>query len=105
MSLLNTADKLIKKIEKEIEGKLKKKMDFSHLNNTQILKFKSVDSYAYGDTQLIYFVEVREFLRTRSTNLELVFISLNAEDLGQSQTQGRETMSQPGKNFILFSRF
>ena len=86
VTLLNTADKLIKKIEKEIESKMKKKMDFSHLNNMQILKFKSVDSYAYGDTQLIYFVEVREFLRTRSTNLELVFISLNAEDLGQQQT-------------------
>ena len=33
VSLLNTADKLIKKIEKEIEAKMKKKMDFSHLNN------------------------------------------------------------------------
>lgn len=47
----------------------------------QILKFKSVDSYAYSDTQLIYFVEIREYLRARAKDtrkpLELVLISLS----------------------------
>ena len=34
----------------------------------QILKFKSVDSYAYGEQQLIYFVEIREYLRARTND-------------------------------------
>lgn len=51
----------------------------------QILKFKSVDSYAYGETQLIYFVEIREYLRQRAKDskfpLELVLISLGADEM------------------------
>ena len=51
----------------------------------QILKFKSVDSYAYGETQLIYFVEIREHLRARSKDqtkpLELVLLSLSADEM------------------------
>ena len=53
----------------------------------QILKFKSVDSYAYGEQQLIYFVEIREYLRARANDkssaskpLELVLISLGIDD-------------------------
>lgn len=60
----------------------------------QILKFKSVDSYAYGDTQLIYFVEIREYLRARAkdTNkpLELVLISLS-DDMMQNNVQNHAT--------------
>ena len=64
VSLLTTADKVIKRCEKELESRLLEKVTFRDLpNNKQILKFKSVDSYAYGDQQLIYFVEIREYLR------------------------------------------
>ena len=54
----------------------------------QILKFKSVDSYAYGDTQLIYFVEIRDYLRRARAKdskiaLELVLISLGADEIQQ----------------------
>ena len=90
VSLLTTADKVIKKCEKEIEMQLKSKfkIDFSFRNSTnkmQILKFKSEDSYAYGETQLIYFVAIRDYLRARAKNnkipLELVLISLGADDM------------------------
>ena len=53
-SLLTTADKVIKKCEKEIENKISKKFNSftfrDSQNKMQILKFKSVDSYAYGET-------------------------------------------------------
>ena len=82
---MTTAEKLIRKVEKEIENQIKNNNTFRALSNkTQILKFKSVDSYAYGETQLIYFVEIREFLRTRAANLELVVISLNSDDFNIS---------------------
>ena len=65
--MLCTADKVIKKCEKEIEQLLKSRFNFRETQNKmQILKFKSVDSYAYGETQLIYFVEIREYLRARA---------------------------------------
>ena len=81
------ADKVIKKCEKEIESKLKVRFNFrSQQTKMQILKFKSVDSYAYGDTQLIYFVEIRDYLRhargkDRKIPLELVLISLGADEI------------------------
>ena len=67
ISLLTTADKLIKMCEKKVEKNQKNyKAQFSQSNNRkQILKFKNKDSYLYGETQLIYFVEIRQFLRSK----------------------------------------
>ena len=84
--MLTTADKVIKKCEKEIENMIKTKFSFrDSQNKMQILKFKSEDSYAYGETQLIYFVEIREYLRARAKDdkkiLELVLISLGADEM------------------------
>ena len=83
ISLLTTADKLIKMCEKKVEKNQKNyKAQFSQSNNRkQILKFKNKDSYLYGETQLIYFVEIRQFLRSKEQDLELVFISLNVSDI------------------------
>ena len=86
VSLLNTADKLIRMCEKEIENRLHNAISFrSAQNKMQILKFKSVDSFAYGDTSLIYFEEIRKYLRDRLKDgklvLELVLISLGAEEM------------------------
>ena len=71
-------------------------------NKMQILKFKSVDSYAYGETQLIYFVEIREYLRQRAKDakkpLELVLISLSDEalsDKAAGASKGAGLMRQP----------
>lgn len=66
ISLLTTADKVIKKCEKELESRLKHDSSLNFSSKMQILKFKSVDSYAYGEQQLIYFVEIREYLRARA---------------------------------------
>ena len=57
---------------------------FDDPNRIQILKFKNVDSYLYGDTQLVYFVEIRKFLRksrAEKKSLELVFLSLSMSDM------------------------
>lgn len=60
----------------------------------QILKFKSEDSYAYGETQLIYFVEIREYLRARAKDdkkiLELVLISLGADEMNADNVSGKQ---------------
>ena len=47
-----------------------------------------MDSYLYGETQLIYFVEIRQFLRSKEKDLELVFISLNVSDMANVPDQG-----------------
>lgn len=65
VSLLTTADKVIKRCEKEFENRLKGHQIQSKM---QILKFQSVDSYAYGEQELIYFVEIREYLRKRAND-------------------------------------
>ena len=49
VSLLTTADKVIKRCEKELEGRLKGHRTHVLQSKMQILKFKSVDSYAYGE--------------------------------------------------------
>ena len=38
---------------------------FNDLGRTSILKFKNFDSYIHGSHQLVYFVELRKFLRRR----------------------------------------
>ena len=98
VSLLTTADKVIKKCEKEIENMLKNKFSFRDVQHKmQILKFKSEDSYAYGETQLIYFVEIREYLRARAKDekkiLELVLISLGADEMNADNTHGKSKAS------------
>lgn len=46
------------------------------MHRLQILKFKGIDSFVYGETQLIYFVEIREHLRSKQENLELFLVTL-----------------------------
>jgi hypothetical protein len=74
ISLLSTAEKLIKIVEKKIEES--SKISFDQMSRLQILKFKGIDSFVYGETQLIYFVEIREHLRSKRQNLELFLVSL-----------------------------
>jgi hypothetical protein len=45
-----------------------------------VLKFLDVDSYVYGESQLIYFVEIREHLRNK-TDIELVLMSLSRDQV------------------------
>lgn len=45
-----------------------------------VLKFMDVDSYVYGETQLIYFVEIREHLRNK-TKIELALLSLSRDQV------------------------
>jgi len=45
------------------------------IEKSLILRFKGKNSYLYGDTQLIYFEEIREYLRSNEDGdlvLELV---------------------------------
>jgi hypothetical protein len=42
-----------------------------------------VDAYVYGETQLIYFVEIREHLKNK-TNIELALISLSRDQVSTS---------------------
>ena len=43
-----------------------------------ILRFKGKNSYLYGDTQLIYFEEIREYLRSNED--EELILELVAKD-------------------------
>jgi len=49
VSLLTTADKVIKACEKKLQDRLKGHHIPVLQSKMQILKFKSVDSYAYGE--------------------------------------------------------
>ena len=88
ISLLTTADKLIKMCEKKVEKQAKGRQFAQDPNRKQILKFVEFDSYLYGETQLIYFVEIRQFLRSKDKDLELVFISLNVSDMNNAPGGG-----------------
>ena len=96
ISLLTTADKLIKMCEKKVEKNQKNnRVQFSqNSSRKQILKFKNKDSYLYGETQLIYFVEIRQFLRSKEKDLELVFISLNVSDMQNNFDVGKGSQHQ-----------
>lgn len=52
---------------------------FNDPGRTSILKFKNFDSYLHGSHQLVYFVELRKFLRKRGNKrdqpLQLVFFN------------------------------
>lgn len=48
ISLLSTAEKLIKMVEKKLEEN--SKLVFDDINRLQILKFKGIDSFVYGET-------------------------------------------------------
>ena len=62
-------------VEKKLEDT--SKLVFEDMHRLQILKFKGIDSFVYGETQLIYFVEIREHLRSRNNNLELFLVTLS----------------------------
>jgi hypothetical protein len=68
VSLLTSGDKLIRYICDHIEVNAESYKSF-------LLKFKGKDSYIYGDTQLVYFEEIREHLRTKDAptlSIELI---------------------------------
>lgn len=48
-------------------------------SGTKILKFKNQEAYLYGDTQLIYFSDIREHLKT-GLPIELVLINVASSD-------------------------
>ena len=72
ISLLSTADQLIRMVEKKLEQL--NKNAFDNMSVQLILKLKGIDSFVYGETQLIYFVEIREHLRQKNRNLELFLV-------------------------------
>lgn len=95
VSLLSTAQKLIKMVEWKIEER--SKFIFEQMNRLQVLKFKGADSFVYGETQLIYFVEIREHLRSKNENLELFLVSLNLNNLSGSSIRQHATSSRPSE--------
>lgn len=50
----------------------------SLLSGVKVLKFRTEEAYVYGDTQLIYFSDVRDCIK-RADDIELVL--MNAEQL------------------------
>jgi hypothetical protein len=48
ISLLTTADQLIKMVEKSLEQAMK--LQFDSRQRLQILRFKGIDSFVYGET-------------------------------------------------------
>ena len=59
----------------------------------QILKFERVDSFAYGDNYLIYFEEIRKYLRNRLKDKKLV-LKLNLISLGADEMNLRKDPSK-----------
>jgi hypothetical protein len=55
------------------------------MNRTQILKFKGIDSFVYGDTQLIYFVQIRDYLRNYKQGEELELFLCTLADPGTAE--------------------
>lgn len=64
---------------------MQRKIDKGEKPNNYILKFKNVESYIYGKEQLIYFQEIRDFLRKSKSAggekkpLELVVLPIENE--------------------------
>jgi len=54
---------------------------FENSKRIQLLKFDGIDSFLYGDTQLIYFNDIREHLSSKVKTLTLVLKSLGEEDV------------------------
>lgn len=83
-----TIKELLKKYQAETQNgeaiKAKRgEIDQRHkeaLQGTKILKFKNQEAYLYGDTQLIYFSDVREHLKT-GLPIELVLINDERDQL------------------------
>lgn len=73
-SMLATGDDLIKLVEKRVEAI--SNYSFTNSKRIQLLKIESIDSFLYGETQLIYFNEIREHLKSRVSCLTLVLLSL-----------------------------
>ena len=47
------------------------------MNGVKILKFKNQEAYLYGETQLIYFSDVRESLKANQ-DIELVLMNVDS---------------------------
>ncbi|CDW82376.1 phosphatidylinositol 3-and 4-kinase family protein [Stylonychia lemnae] len=83
--LLDTADKLTRKVQKRVDKLLGFKVSSKSDPLKYILKFRNVESYIFGKEQLIYFQEIREFLRKNKFSgdekqqLELVVLEMNTE--------------------------
>ena len=75
-SILTPAKNLIEAVWNKILHQTDISLTFA--DRILLLKFMDVDSYVYGDTQLIYFVEIREHIRNK-TSIELALVSLSKE--------------------------
>lgn len=94
-SLLAPAKTLIETIEKKILNH--SNITFNSTDRTLVLKFMDVDSYVYGDTQLIYFVEIRDKLRNKKP-FELALISLSRDQVSTSMLNEYNKQDESNKN-------
>ena len=78
-SLLATADSLIQLVEQKIHTLSNFK--FRESKRIQLLKFDGIDSYLYGDTQLIYFNDIREHLSSKVQTLNLVLMTFEEDEV------------------------
>jgi hypothetical protein len=78
-SILATADSLIKLVERRL--KAMSNFAFENSKRIQLLKFDGIDSFLYGDTQLIYFNDIREHLSSKVKTLTLVLKSFGEEEV------------------------
>ena len=75
-----------------------KSLKFDESTSTMsMLKFKNYDSYLYGETQLVYFVETRKYLRGRRSKndsvMQLVFLSLSQDELSVKEKNLNDSKS------------
>lgn len=54
---------------------------FENSKRIQLLKFDGIDSFLYGDTQLIYFNDIREHLSSKVKTLSLVLLSFDEDQV------------------------
>lgn len=47
----------------------------------KILKFKNAEAYVYGETQLIYFSDIREHMKT-GQEIELILMNVDSNNEG-----------------------
>lgn len=73
---------------------------FRDSKRLQLLKFDGIDSFLYGDTQLIYFNDIREHLGSKVQTLNLVLMTFEEDEVTPTmweryvrrlQTQGIQT--------------
>jgi hypothetical protein len=54
---------------------------FRDSKRLQLLKFDGIDSFLYGDTQLIYFNDIREHLSSKVQTLNLVLMTFEEDEV------------------------